>query len=74
MVPLLAVGEVLPVRADQLLHRAHVGAVGNDNAEEGLVSLPPFGADPQCGARPHLTASEQPCWGCKGENLLDLSV
>ena len=69
LVPLLAVGEVFPVRADQLLHRAHVGATGNNKAEEGPVSLPPFGADPQRGARPHLVAPEKPCWGCKGGNF-----
>lgn len=68
LVPLLAVGEVFPVCADQLLHRTHVGAKGKDKAEEGPVRLPPSSADPQHGARPLLTVPKNPCWGCKGGN------
>jgi len=69
LVPLLAVGEIFPVRADQLLHRTHIGATGKDKAEEGPVSLPPLGADPQRRARPHLTAPKKSCWDCKGGNF-----
>lgn len=69
LVPLLAVGEVFSVRADQLLHCAHIGATGNEKAEEGPVSLPPVGAEPQCRARPDVTAPKKPCWYCKGGNF-----
>lgn len=69
LVPLLAVGEIFPVGADQLLHGAHVGAAGNNRAEKGPVSLPPSRADPQHGARAHPTVPEKPCWDGKGGKL-----
>lgn len=68
LVPLLAVGEIFPVGADQLLHRAHVGAAGN-RAEEGPVSLPLSNADPQHTARPHLTVPEKPAGMAREETL-----